>query len=549
MKFLQALLLGVALLLGGCAINLSRVQFDEPKQGAPKARFGPIGALQSVCEVERQLALYTDENQHLWLACPYRYEGRTVPLVAYIGPDTQKGGIEFTQNAATAKIKSMKKEALRRCGASQYCSDLSAYGYFDFSVRLEKNQARISYLNLAGGLQETERFYAGLDGSSAAMPLDPQLLRLVQTPRILAAVERLDTLAKYRNVHAQVSALGLAESEPLRSAFQARERVLRVADFRQQGSFEGYRSAHGLTGDRSDLDAMRKLAVGGEQKSAVFAGLTQAFRSSRQPELLQEAEAFASTASETAELAELRQALEQERQAELRRQEEARQADLRRQEQTRLVEQQRQEAVRVAEARRQEAARAAEAQAQEVRAAEERCLRDAACRQAWEDRRAQCLQKVQGCRQGCDRATGSGSYSSFLSNLTAAAMARACYAACTCDNGFGDLLTRFNMAVAGNAGAPAAARQQVDTNQPRAATDTAAAARAAPPRPEAKPKVFECKIYCKSASGPTIIRRFEAPTRKAAAQQAGDGANEFCAQDGKGYASAAVLPESQCRER
>ena len=62
----------------------------------------------------------------------------------------------------------------------------------------------------------------------------------------------------------------------------------------------------------------------------------------------------------------------------------------------------------------------------------------------------------------------------------------------------------------------------------------------------ARVKRFVCRIYCKSAAGPVILREFNAATRRDAAQQAGDAANQLCANAGHGSASSLALPESQC---
>jgi hypothetical protein len=310
--------------------------------------------------------------------------------------------------------------------------------------------------------------------------------------------------------------------------------ALETQEFRRKGTFAGFRQAYALTQDPEDLARMQALASSSDEKSGVFSALVERYKSTPSSSTLQAAEAFAVTPPDQARLAELKRAAEQERLAELQRQEDARKAQLRRAEEARQAEMRREEGQRAAEGRRQEEARMAAQRAQEARAAEERCLRDANCRRAWEERRAQCVQKMQACRQGCDRATGSGSYGSFIANLSAAALARACYAGCTCDSGFGDLLTRFNLATSDSPGA---------SGKP----DKAAAA--ANPPPASKAKVFECRIYCKSAAGPTITRNFEAVSRKDAAKMAGDRANEFCAQDGKSHASPVALAESQCRER
>ncbi len=509
MSYLKFALIG-AVLLSGCAIP--RVKFDDANP-AQESRIRNIGAEQSICEVERQLALFTDENKNLWLNCPYRYQGRTVQALSYIGPRPHKGTTDFVYDDASRKMNSMHKEPLKGCGTRRYCADLDQYGYLDFSIKIVDTKARINYLDVSNGLKDVESFYENLDGSV----LDKQLVRLVDTARVVERLNRISTLTQIRSAQEQLEKLGLTDRTPIRSALSTKRTELEIADFRQMGSFAGYQSAFRLAGEQSDLESMQKLAETDEQKSSVFAALIQDYNKSHRVESLQTAEKFVSQPGERKELDELLKVVEQEKQAELRRQEEARAAEARRQEEARL-----------AEVRRQEEAKAAEQRAQQAKAEEERCMRNAACRQEVEKRRAACVENIRRCREGCDRAVGSGSYGSFFANLTAAAMARACYAGCKCDAGFGDLVSKFNNATAGTSSA---------------ATSTTTKS------PTAKPKVFECKIFCKSASGPAIFKRIEAATRKDAAKIAGDGANEFCAQEGKSFASSVTLPESQCRER
>lgn len=62
----------------------------------------------------------------------------------------------------------------------------------------------------------------------------------------------------------------------------------------------------------------------------------------------------------------------------------------------------------------------------------------------------------------------------------------------------------------------------------------------------ARSERFVCRIHCKSANGPAIRREFTAATRRDAARQAGDAANQLCANAGHGNASSLTLPEGQC---
>ena len=92
----------------------------------------------------------------------------------------------------------------------------------------------------------------------------------------------------------------------------------------------------------------------------------------------------------------------------------------------------------------------------------------------------------------------------------------------------GDLVARFNLATSGSsAGTPAGAK----------------------PAAPAPAKAFECKLFCKSANGPTITRRIDAGSRKEAARIASDRADEFCERYGHGRASPVAFAESQCLER
>jgi hypothetical protein len=60
------------------------------------------------------------------------------------------------------------------------------------------------------------------------------------------------------------------------------------------------------------------------------------------------------------------------------------------------------------------------------------------------------------------------------------------------------------------------------------------------------PERYVCKIYCKSTSGPTIQREFQASSRAEAARIAGDQADGLCNSAGHGTASSRSLPENQC---
>lgn len=506
-----------ALALSGCASNIANVKLEERPAG-PNSRFRTLTVERSACEVPSQTRLYLDDARQLWLGCAYRYQGNQGVVLAHMGPTPTPSPVSYSNAEAVARADKMTRVPLKNCG-SKLCGNLDAYGLMELSLETMDAQARLRYTDLSAGLKDIEAFYAQLDGRSATVNLDPQLVKLVKPASVAQRVTALDDVQDYRKVAAQLQTLGLQESAPVRNALRERHAALESAEFRRQGGFTGFQSAFALSGAAADLDAMQQLATRPEEKSAVFAALVPRYQATPSSQALQQLESFAVEPQSQAQLAAIKQGIERDRQAALQRAEESR-----------LAEARREEAQRQAELRRQEDARLAEQRARQAKAEEERCLRDAKCRQAWEDRRAQCVSKVQSCRSACDRTTGSGSYGSFVANLSAAALARACYTACTCENNFGSLLTRFNLAVDGQA-APS-------TAPPPPATAASG-----------KAKVFECKIYCKSASGPTISRRIEAPTRRDAARLAGERAGEFCAADGKAYASAVEFKESQCQER
>lgn len=104
----------------------------------------------------------------------------------------------------------------------------------------------------------------------------------------------------------------------------------------------------------------------------------------------------------------------------------------------------------------------------------------------------------------------------------------------------------------GNAGASDSGSGNKDTDRKVPATttktpSTTTTTKAPTPTPSAKR--FSCKIYCNSASGPTIRREFVAANRKAAASQAEEAANSLCRQDGYKGSSSASFSESQCSEQ
>ena len=94
--------------------------------------------------------------------------------------------------------------------------------------------------------------------------------------------------------------------------------------------------------------------------------------------------------------------------------------------------------------------------------------------------------------------------------------------------------------------AQANSQSTAQTNARRGAQSGSQRAAPAAPAPAPGPSVFVCTIYCKSSSGPTVQRRFNALTRRDAAVAAGAAADSICNQSGHGLASSRTLPESQC---
>lgn len=244
-----------------------------------------------------------------------------------------------------------------------------------------------------------------------------------------------------------------------------------LGEMRAQKTFEGYYAAWRLTEEPKDYAAMQRTALSAKQKAII-------------------------------------RAIEEEKQAEIRRREEAKLADLRRHDARRLEEQ----------------------QAEQARAAEQRCLITPSCRQAIEEKKALCVRTVQNCRTQCDGVAGSGQQSSLFGKLAAAALARACYAGCKCDSGFGDVLARFNQATS------------VSTPIERNSNTTR-------PTQAAQPKTFVCTIYCNSTSRPTIRRETKVSSRAEAARLLGEQGHSLCQGEGHSRASSMTLPERQCYEK
>lgn len=514
MRFITWALACAAVVLSGCATNLSKVQYST-KPAEVGSRYRSIEASQRNCEVTSQIALYADASNQLWLFCPYRYQG-IVPLLAHIGPDTQRQPTEFIYAAAQQQVRNMKRLPLRSCGNNRWCAKLDDMGLVDFTVSSNGFLANVSYKDLSGAKADLQAFYAQIDGRPTWAPLDPALRDQLDGNAVAAKIYGLTTVAQVDAVQSQLMAQGLNGSPHIGSALLTHRKALQTAAFRSQGTFAGFQGAYNLTRDAADLDQMRVLATSPAEKSVLFNALIDSMGYAKPADILARVEPYASSPADQERVAQLKRDIEEQRLA-----------DIKRREAAQLAERQRQDAQRAAEERRQADARAATEKAAQAKRDEERCLRDAKCRAAYEERQAQCVQKVKTCRAGCDRFTGAGSYSGIAAGLSAALLARGCYAGCTCEANLGGLLGSVS-----------------DIASDRGTSSGPATKTTAPVS-----KTFECKIYCKSGSGPTISRRIEASSRKDAAKLAGDRSNEFCEKAGLGKSSVLTLAESQCVER
>lgn len=432
-----------AFFLAGCTLN--RVKFSEPLPPTA-ANFRPITAVHDMCEVESQLALYVDSVPNLWVDCPYRYQGELVHSMGYVGPKPNQGATDFSYGSAIEKMKTMRNVKLLNCGRSRYCADLSALGYLDFAISYRKNHAEISYVDASHGFKEVENFYAALQTRNDKLVLDPNLRRLVDLPKVAVLINEIDALGDLSKAETLLSNAGIQNMDPVRRTADSRRQSLQISAFRQQNDFVGFSAAYDLTKDSWDLGRMQTLAQSAEQKSAVFAALIQSYKTQRNDDALAAAAGFITTAQERTDHDAQLKIQAQEKQAEVQRQKEERLAEQRKQEEARLTERRKQEEDRKTQARKVEDARIAEQRAAQALAAEARCMRDAACRQAVEQRQAQCVQKIGACRKACDNVTGAGGQSSFFGGLVASGLARACYSACKCESGAGDLIEKFERA-------------------------------------------------------------------------------------------------------
>ena len=93
------------------------------------------------------------------------------------------------------------------------------------------------------------------------------------------------------------------------------------------------------------------------------------------------------------------------------------------------------------------------------------------------------------------------------------------------------------------------AATQVEREDEKAGSNSRSNATQSKSQPKSQAKIFNCKFYCKSASGPTTYKDFTANSRREAAQMAGDTADQVCNSKGLGYASSVSFAESQCIAR
>lgn len=290
-----------------------------------------------------------------------------------------------------------------------------------------------------------------------------------------------------------------ANNDPDQRVMPVFAKLLR--EMRGLGTFEGHYGAFQLLGEAKDYEAMRRTATTDRHRAVI-------------------------------------QAIEDEKQAEARRKEEA----------------------RLAEERRQEAVRLEQQRLAQARAAEERCMATPSCRQEVEARRAQCVMKINACRRQCDSLTSS-SGGGFMGAVVSAVIYRGCASQCKCDNPLGDLfatLDRFEGSAA--PARPADTRSSTSSTGNSNSKDTGSKVKPSAPaaRTEerkaavttaASPKRYVCKIYCISASGPTIQGETAANSRDDAARILGDQADQRCRNAGHVIANPARLPADQCREK
>lgn len=62
-------------------------------------------------------------------------------------------------------------------------------------------------------------------------------------------------------------------------------------------------------------------------------------------------------------------------------------------------------------------------------------------------------------------------------------------------------------------------------------------------------RMWQCKVYCKSGSGPIIWKEVSAKSRREAATWVGDNADGICNASGQKYASSIAYPEYYCSEK
>jgi hypothetical protein len=97
----------------------------------------------------------------------------------------------------------------------------------------------------------------------------------------------------------------------------------------------------------------------------------------------------------------------------------------------------------------------------------------------------------------------------------------------------------------GSSSSGSSSSSAAERSKPSSSGESGGQSRDAATKPQG-PEKYVCKIYCKSTSGPTIQREFQASSRAEAARIAGDQADGLCNSAGHGTASSRSLPENQC---
>lgn len=262
-----------------------------------------------------------------------------------------------------------------------------------------------------------------------------------------------------------------------------------IQRLKSQNTFDGFLQSYLLIKDPADAAAAKAKASTPEQQTKINAAIAE----------------------------------EQQRQ-------DARLEEIRKAKELQLAEKRKRDEVRAADLRRQEEAQQAEKRQLMAKENEARCMRTPACRIAWEEQQNRCNQSIMACRANCDIVAGTDRQSSFFGGLAASVLARGCYSACKCGSGIGDLLAKFNDAVG--------------ERQTNIASNVSSRSGL-----ENKLKTYECKVYCKSGTGPTTYYKGKFSSRREAADYIEEHSHEICESKGLKYASGIKFSESQCTEQ